>query len=394
MAGVLDGVRVLDFGRYIAGPYCGALLADLGADVIRIDKLNGSEDRFVGSVGDDGTGAGYVQMNRNKRGITLNPTKPEGRELVRKLVETADVVIANMPAEALVAAGLDYETLRGYKEDIIVTNATAFGDVGPYKDRVGFDGIAQAMCGSVYLSGSPEQPQRNISPYVDFATAMSSTIGTMAALTEKERTGKGQHVTANLLCNAISMVNGSLIEQSITGINRIATGNRGQVTAPTDIYRCKDGSMLMQVIGNPLFERWAKMMGEEHWLTDPRFKDDLGRGENSEEISERMAAWCSERTVSEAIGACEAVRIPCGPVYSPQQTIDDPHVQAMDFLKPLEYPGFDGAALVANTPVNMSVSQVGIRHRAPLLGEHTEDIMTELGLSADEIAVLREKRVV
>ena len=152
--------------------------------------------------------------------------------------------------------------------------------------------------------------------------------------------------------------------------------------------------MLMQVIGNPLFERWAKMMGEEHWLTDPRFKDDLGRGENSEEISERMAAWCSERTVSEAIGACEAVRIPCGPVYSPQQTIDDPHVQAMDFLKPLEYPGFDGAALVANTPVNMSVSQVGIRHRAPLLGEHTEDIMTELGLSADEIAVLREKRVV
>ncbi|OUR77058.1 formyl-CoA transferase [Alphaproteobacteria bacterium 46_93_T64] len=394
MTGVLEGVRVLDFGRYIAGPYCGALLADLGADVIRIDKLAGSEDRYVGPIGDDGTGAGYVQMNRNKRGITLNPMKPEGREIVRRLVETADVVIANMPTETLVAMGLDYDTLRGYKEDIIVTNTTTFGDVGPYKNRVGFDGIAQAMCGSVYMAGTPEQPQRNISPYVDFSTAMASTIGTMAALTEKERTGKGQHVTSNLLSNALSMFNGSLIEQSVTGVNRVATGNRGQLSAPTDIYKCKDGSMLVQVVGQPLFARWAELMGEEHWLTDPRFKDDVSRGKHGNEISARMQNWCEDRTVDEAVRACESVRIPCGPVYAPQQTLDDPHIQEMNYLKEMEYPGIKGPTPVADIPVNMSVSEIGIRHRAPLLGEHTDDILSELGFSANNLASLRKKRVI
>ena len=157
MSQVLDGIRVLDFGRYIAGPCCGMMLGDLGADVIRIEKVDGSEDRYTmpvgeGAEGEECVGAGYLHLNRNKRGFTLNPMKPEGREIVKKLVATADVVIANLPAETLVTMGLDYDSLCEIKSDIILTTVSAFTSVGPYKDRVGFDGVAAAMSGMMHLS--------------------------------------------------------------------------------------------------------------------------------------------------------------------------------------------------------------------------------------------------
>jgi len=158
---LLNDVRVLDFGRYIAGPFCAALLGDLGADVIRIEKVDGSEDRFTAPVSRNGDGASFMQLNRNKRGLTLNPRKPEGRQILDRLIPTADVVIANLPPDTLASMALDYETLRTYRSDIILTTSTAFGSSGPYATRVGFDGVAQAMSGNMHMTGNADEPTKN-----------------------------------------------------------------------------------------------------------------------------------------------------------------------------------------------------------------------------------------
>ena len=290
-SGVLSGVRVLDFGRYIAGPYCAALLADLGADVIRIERLDGGEDRWVAPVGDDGVGAMYVVMNRNKRGMTLDPGSPEGREIVRRLVATADVVVANLPPDVLRSLALDLESLRAVKPDIILTTVTAFGAGGPWSHRHGFDGIGQVMCGSAYLTGTPEQPYRAAVAWVDYGTASLAAFGTLAALMERQKTGRGQKVEGALLRTAVAFNNPTLVEQQVVRPNRVATHNRGQTSAPSDLYRTKDGWIIAYAIGNPMFKRWARLMGEEHWLTDPRFADDLARGDHGEIISKRMNEW-------------------------------------------------------------------------------------------------------
>lgn len=394
MAKVLEGVRVLDFGRYIAGPYCGALLADFGAEVIRIERREGSEDRWMipimpGDKTREREGAMFFQMNRNKRGMTLDPMNPQGRAIARRLIETADVVIANLPPETLTAMGLDYATISAINPRVILTTASAFGHGGPYSSRVGFDGVAQAMSGAVYMSGMPGQPVRAAVPWVDFSTAMMAAYGTLAALMARQQTGRGQQVEGALLATALTVGVTTLAEQDALGIDREPTGNRGQTAAPSDLFQCTDGWIIVLVNGNPLFRRWAKLMGEDHWLTDPRFATDELRGDNGAAVSERTARWCKDKTVAEALDALAAARVPASPVYKPQQTLDDPHVQAMGFLKDVDYPGLPKPAKIAAAPIRLSETPGAIERRAPLLGEHTDEILASLGYSEGEIAAFR-----
>ncbi|NQV68626.1 MAG: CoA transferase [Pseudohongiella sp.] len=394
MSKVLAGIRVLDFGRYIAGPYCATLLGDMGAEVIRIEKIDGSEDRFLSPISDKGDGALFMQLARNKLCMTLNPMKPEGREIVKKLVATADVVIANLPPDTLQNMGLDYESLKASKPDIILTTVSAFGRGGPYSNRVGFDGLGQAMSGAMYMSGTPQQPMKAYPPFIDFGTASLAAFGTMAALFERQKTGKGQMVEGSLFSTALTMMNGTAIEQNALQRDRVATLNRSQTSAPADTFKTKDGWVLVQSVGGPLFKRWADLMGEEHWLTDSRFKDDISRGDNAEVISARLAQWCAERSSREVLQAMEQARLPAGPVMSPQDVLDDPHIAAKGLFQLVEYPGLDKPAPLMRTAVELSATPGEIRSRPPTLGEHTDQLMQELGYSEAEIAQLREKRVV
>ena len=391
---VLDGIRVLDFGRYIAGPFCAALLADLGADVIRLEKVGGGEDRFLAPISPSGEGAFYVQVNRNKRGMTLNPRSPDGKEVLGQLVATADVVVANLPEAGLVALGLDYESLKTIKADIILTSISAFGPGGPSSHKLGFDAIGQAMSGIMYLSGSPGQPTKAYSPYVDFTTALAATVGTMAALSVRGQTGQGQEVKGSLLASALTIANSMLIEQAVVKPNRVASLNRSQTQAPSDAFQTSDGWVLVQCIGQPLFERWANLMGEKTWLTDPRFANDQLRGENGSVISGRMATWCKGRTTAEALQALEVARIPSAEVMSPQQALDDAHIQASRFFAGVGFPGIDAAVPVAEAPFKLTKTPAEISRRAPLLGEHTESILTDLGYSKARISALRDHGVI
>jgi len=394
MSRVLEGIRVLDFGRYIAGPYCATLLGDMGADVIRIEKVDGSEDRFLSPVTENGDGAMFMQLARNKRGLTLNPMKPAGREIVKKLVATADVVVANLPPDTLKAMGLDYESLSAIKPDIILTMISAFGRGGPYSNRVGFDGLGQAMSGNMYMSGTPEQPVKAYAPFIDFGTASLSAFGTMAALFERQKTGKGQIVEGALFNTALTMMNATAIEQNAIQVNRVATLNRSQTSAPADTFKTRDGWVLVQSVGGPLFKRWADLMGEDHWLEDPRFKDDISRGDHGEIISERLAKWCAERSSEEVLAAMEEARLPAGPIMSPQEVLEDPHIEAKGLFQPIDYPGLDKPAPIMQTPVELSETPGEIRHRAPTLGEHTDSIMRELGYQQAEIDELRAQRII
>lgn len=394
MGQVLKDIRVLDFGRFIAAPWCSAILGDMGADVIRIEKREGGEDRWVQPVTPTGDGATFLQCNRNKRSLTLDPTTEEGAEITRKLVATADIVIANMPDQAMRANRLDYASLTAVKPDIILTCATAYGNGGPYSDRVGFDGSGQVMSGGVYRSGTADQPMRSAVPYVDFGTAMNLAIGTMMALYHRRNTGQGQLVEAALLPTALTMTNAMIIEQELLQVNRVAVGNRGVAVAPCDLFRLADGWVLVQVAGQPMFKRWCRMVGAPDWFDDPRFGSDDLRANHVEFLNDHMQAWCDGRSKEEALALLDAARIPASALYSPQEALDDPHVRAMGFFKPLDYPGLKQPAPVIETPFRMSLTPGVIHSRAPSLGEHTDAILLELGYTATEIDALRDRAVI
>ena len=392
--GVLAGIRVLDFGRFIAGPHCAAMLGDLGADVIRIERPGGGEDRGVAPVTAGGDGGTFLQSNRNKRGITLNPATPAGREVVRRLVASADVVVANLPAAGLRALGLDHPTLSAINPRIILVTASAYGSTGPWADRVGFDAVGQVMAGGVYMTGTEDQPYRAAVNYVDFTTAAHCTVGALAALMARALTGRGQVVEGSLLRSALVVNNPALIEQALRRPDRRPTGNRGQTAGPVDLFRTRDGWIVLQVVGDGIFARWCRLVGEPGWVEDPRFCDDRSRGAHGEVLSERTRQWCGPLTTGQALEALALARIPAGPVLTPQQALDHPQVREGGLLHPVSHPDAPVPVPVAAPPFLLDGTPARVRRRAPRLGEHTDEVLRDLGYDNRAIAALRAQGVI
>lgn len=391
---VLEGIKVLDLGRYISGPYCAALLAEYGADVIRVDRVGGSEDRFILPVSEEGEGAQFLQVNRNKRSISLEIDKPQGKEVLHELIRRSDVVIANMPPRTLASLGLDYGSLRRIRADVILTASTAFGTAPAVRDRVAFDGVGQCISGAVHLAGTPDQPVKAMVPVVDFATALSCALGTVMALYERKSSGMGQEVGASLLQTALNFSSAALIEEAVLHVDRKATLNRAPHYAPSDIFRAKDGWLITQVIGPTMFKRWARMVGKPELADDPRFQDDLERGKHGALFSDLMTQWCGQFTRAEALARLEDARIPAGQVNSPREVLQDETIRATEPFHLLEYPGVTEQVPLVKAPVFLSRTPGSIERRPPRPGEHTEEVLREIGYTSEQIAQLRELRIV
>ena len=396
MERVLDDIRVLDFGRFIACPYCGMILADMGAEVIRVDRPGGEEDRTHSLIGPDGNNLQYPSYSRNKKGITLNlsPKNPKGPEILEALVKQCDVVIHNFTPAAAETLGLTYDRLAAIKPDIILTAISCFGSEGPYRNRPGFDFIAQAMSGAMACGGFPDKPpiRAFINP-MDYGTALSAAIGTLLALRHRDKTGEGQMVDLALLRTAISFTAPIIAEKEVLDRSRPMLGNRAPYLSPTDLYECKDGYVFIASIMNSLWKRLVKVIGHEELLDDPDLGNDLSRYEHRDRIDPLVAEWIKPRTVTQVMAAMEAAHIPCSPYYELDDVAKDPHVQATGMLPyvDMEVPGLKPQPVSPN-PIVMSKTPARIDTRAPRPGEHNLEIYSRLlGYTESDIKELTEK---
>ncbi len=400
MTPVLNNIRVLDIGRYVAGPYCASLLHSLGADVIRIERPEGGEDRFISplAVNQDGTpmeGGLFYQTAYGKKSVTLNFGQPDGLEILRKLVATADIIVANLPPRALQKIGLDWETLSTNHPQIILVTQTGFGHTGPDSNKGGFDGVGQAMSGAMFLTGTPEQPIKAGAPYVDYSTACLSAFATLAALMERQKTGRGQHIQASLLGSALAVMNAHLIEQAVTQIGRVGTGNRVQTSAPSDVFATRDGHVLVHTVGNNLFKRWAEMVGQPDLASDPRFQSDQMRGDARDILCEIMATWCATKTTAEALEELERGGVPAGAVLTIQQALDNPQAHAMGLFTDVPITNQSGKyAPVIGLPLSFSDMATNAPSAPPMLGADNEGVYAEIGLDAASLADLKARGII
>jgi len=397
MAGPLVGIRVLDLGRFIACPFCGMLLADLGAEVIRVERSGGGQDRYLGLLAPTGDSYGFTNYNRNKKGISLNFERTEwGREILNELIKRSDVVIENFSPEAARALGITYDDLKKVKQDIIFADVSAFGPSGPYNHRLGFDQIAKAMSGAMAVSGFPGTPIREQTPHIDYLTATLTTVGVVSAIYHRERTGEGQMIDTALLQTAITVMAPTIAEWETGGKLRQQTGNRSPWIGPSDLYKTKDGRWVMlAIITNSIWRRFCGFIGRDDLAEDPRFHNDLARWEHHDITDPVVEEWVASHTAEEVLAAAEQIPIPAGICHEQTEVAGHPQVRAREMLVEVPFPDGSGNTLVTGLPIRMSATPTEIRHSFPAVGEHNEEIYCGLlGYSQEDLTRLAEEGII
>ncbi|RLC70785.1 MAG: CoA transferase, partial [Chloroflexi bacterium] len=394
MAKPLEGIRVLDLCRYLAGPFCCLLLAGMGAEVIKIDRPGGEPDRMLGPFAPNGQNFGTLSLARNKKSITLNLRSARGMEIFRGLVKRSDIVTDSFSPTAKQALGLDYPTIREINPAIIAASISGFGQYGPYSERRCFDPIAQAMSGAMSMCGFPgDPPTRCQVPYVDFSTGLYAALGILLALRHREKTGRGQEVDISLMDTALSFTAHALAEYKLLGEKYEQIGNHSRYNA-SDLFRAKDGWVFISLVSNPLWQRFLQATGMEELQSDPRFSDDLARYQNRDVLDPIIGGWVAQRTVKEAMDILEKVGVPCGPVKAVTELLDDPHVQARETVVDVDCPQI-GKVPLFGMAIKLSETPGDLKTPAPLLGEHNEEVYCGLlGFGREELAELEREKVI
>ncbi|WP_374452045.1 CaiB/BaiF CoA transferase family protein [Phenylobacterium sp.] len=394
--GPLKDLKVVEMGTLIAGPFCGQILGDFGADVIKIeDPKTGDPMRQWGRSLPKGLSPWWPVIGRNKRSVGLDLRTPEGREIATKLIDQADVLIENFRPGTLEKWGMGYEALAARNPRLIVARVSGFGQTGPYAKRAGYGLIGEAMGGLRHVTGEPDRPPARAGISIgDSLTAMHAVMGITMALHARERTGRGQMIDAALYESVLAVMENLVTEYDLTGYVRERSGSILPGIAPSNVYPCVEGEMiLIGGNGDTVFARLAEAMGRADLAADPKFVSHAARGVNQKELDEIIAAWTATWTLPALIEHLEAAGIPCGRVFRAPDMLENEQYQAREAIVELPHPAF-GKVKMQNAFPKLSETPGAVRWPGPDLGQHTDEVLAEVGLSADEVAGLRAKGVV
>ncbi|HCY63277.1 MAG TPA: CoA transferase [Oxalobacteraceae bacterium] len=405
--GALSGLRVLDLSRVLAGPWAGQLMADLGAEVVKVERPGpGDDTRAWGPPwlkSDDGQptseSAYYLSANRNKHSVTIDLGKPEGQALVRQLAAKADILLENFKVGGLSQYGLDYASLREINPRLIYCSITGFGQTGPYASRAGYDFLIQGMGGLMSLTGRPdgaegEGPMKVGVALTDVMTGLYATVAVLAALAHRERTGQGQHIDLALLDVQIACLANQAANYLVGDVVPERMGNAHLNIVPYQDFQTADGYMIIAIGNDSQFVSFCRTVGHPEWATDERFVTNPQRVKHREELIALIRDVTLSRTTGEWVVAMEAAGVPCGPINSLDKVFADPQVMARGMRIEMPHPLTEKVPLVAN-PIRMSASPVQYRNPPPTLGEHTEQVLNSwLSLGPADVAGLRQKNIV
>lgn len=404
--GALSHIRVLDLSRVLAGPWAGQILADLGADVIKVERpVCGDDTRSWGppflkdEAGQNTTEAAYyLSANRNKQSVTIDFTRPEGQRLVRELVAKSDIVIENFKVGGLAAYGLDYASLKAVNPKLIYCSITGFGQTGPYAKRAGYDFMIQGLGGLMSLTGRPDGdegggPVKVGVALTDILTGLYSTTAILAALAHRDQSGVGQYIDMALLDVQVACLANQAMNYLTTGIAPRRLGNAHPNIVPYQDFPTADGDFILTVGNDSQFRKFAEVAGQSQWATDPRFLTNKLRVANRGELIPLIRQATVFKTTAQWVDELEAAGVPCGPVNDLAQVFADPQVLARGLALELPH-ALGGRVAQVASPIRLSETPVEYRRAPPLLGEHTSQVLQELlGVSGDEVVALREAGV-
>jgi len=404
----LDGLKVLDLSRVLAGPWCTQILADLGADVVKIERPGvGDDTRGWGppflkdADGNDTDQATYfTACNRNKRSVTVDMATPEGQALLQQMAAQSDIVVENFKTGGLKQYGLDHETLRAANPRLIYCSVTGFGHDGPHAQRAGYDLMIQATSGMMSITGRPDEvpgggPLRVGVALTDLFTGVYASTAILAALEVRHRTGEGQHIDMALLDVGMAILANQASAFLNAGVVPQRQGNSHPSLAPYQDFQTQDGSMLLAIGNNGQFARFCEAAGHAEWAADPRFASNTLRVTHREVLIPQMQAVTRTRSTADWIALLEDKAVPCGPINNIAQAFDDEQVKARGLAVTLPRDAGDGIASITGvaSPLRLSATPPVLRHAPPALGQHTDEVLAEFGLGAEKIAALRASGV-